>query len=151
VTPVPRGGYIKSMHLGTQDVLTEEMEIGPGTNAPLNLVVSTNGGVIEGQVQLEGLAPQRVAIWLAPAGKLRNVMSFYRSGVSADDGKFELRGVTPGKYKLFAMEQAIPGGWPNPDMAAQLDGLGESVEVGEGTVQLQPKLIPQDRLREVAQ
>ena len=44
--PVPRGGFIKSMLLGDQDVLTEDMVITSSTREPLRIVISTRGGVV---------------------------------------------------------------------------------------------------------
>ncbi len=53
VTPIQKGGYIKAMQLGKQDVLTEEMEIGPNTDSPLDIVISAHGAQIEGEVDSE--------------------------------------------------------------------------------------------------
>jgi hypothetical protein len=74
------------MRLGDQDVLTEEMVIDSGTIAPLNIVVSTRGGVVEGTVvqdEAEPAAgrqapskPVRAVVVLAPEGRFEHVMSF---------------------------------------------------------------------------
>jgi protocatechuate 3,4-dioxygenase beta subunit len=146
--PIPPGGYIKSMRLGKQDVLTEEMEIGPGTDAPLNIVVSARGGRVNGEILDPSVAGKRaMLVMLVPVGKFERVMSFYAFAQSDADGKFKLRGLTPGNYKLLAFEEAPPGDSRNPDLIARLEG--EPVEVVEGqTVEAKAKVITAARMRE---
>ncbi|MEO8659311.1 MAG: carboxypeptidase-like regulatory domain-containing protein, partial [Bryobacteraceae bacterium] len=107
--PIPKGGFLKSMRLGEQDVLTEDMDIGPGTDAPLNIVISSRGGKIAGELET-GKPPRGPAtIMLAPVGKFAAVMSFFSVVESEADGKFELSGLTPGKYRLFAFDRPPQG------------------------------------------
>ena len=149
VAPIPRGGYLKSMRLGKQDVLTEEMEIGPATDAALNIVLSTRGGKVEGEIDSQAAAQVRTAILLAPIGRYRAVMSFYAVTVTDEDGKFEFSGITPGQYKIFACEQIAPGELRNPDLVAGLDEFGQPIEISEGgRVRVQPKVIPVEKVRE---
>lgn len=146
VEPVPKGGYLKSMHLGKQDVLTEDMEIGPGTNSPLRIVVSSRGARVKGQV---GSASRAVLVVLAPVGKYRNVMSFLSAVTSEADGTFAFLGISPGEYKIFGLEELPAGGITNPDLFARLDAWGEPVQITEGAVvEAKTRLIPADRLRE---
>ena len=99
--PIPPGGYIKSMHLGDQDVLREEMVIHSSTAAPLKIVVSTAGAVVEGDV--EGGEPGTLyAILLAPAGKAEDLESLRHSTQTDDKGHYQLKGISPGKYQLWA-------------------------------------------------
>jgi protocatechuate 3,4-dioxygenase beta subunit len=149
VTPIPRGGYLKSMRFGKQDVLTEEMEIGPATDAALNIVVSTRGAKVEGEIDSEAAAQTRTGILLAPIGRYRAVMSFYAVTMPDEDGKFEFSGITPGQYKIFAFEQIPPGEMRNPDQVARMGEFGQPIELSEGgSVRVQPKVIPIEKLRE---
>jgi hypothetical protein len=103
VQPIPKGGFIKSMMLGRQDVLTEEMSIGPETHDALEIVVSSRGGVLSGVVKqpqdpLADLTGRtRPRILLAPSGELAGVLSFFAFTAADDTGKYELAGLTPGK------------------------------------------------------
>lgn len=105
VGPIPRGGYIKSMMLGKQDVLTEEMRITGSTPAPLNIVVSTQGATIKGDVTDDRDRPTPGVVVVAPAGKGRVVASFYRVAQIDDEGRFDMTGIRPGSYKLFAFDE----------------------------------------------
>jgi hypothetical protein len=146
--PIPPGGFIKSMRLGKQDVLTEEMEIGSGTDAPLNIVISARGGKIDGEISDPSFAGKRaLLVLLAPVGKSERVMSFFAFAQSDANGKFKMRGLTPGTYKLLAFEEAPPGDPRNPDLMARLEG--QPVEVVEGqTVEAKAKVITATQIRE---
>ena len=147
VKPIPPGGYIKSMRLGDQDVLTEDMIIGPRTAAPLRIVVSTRGGVLEGSVKRSsGEDAARAIVLLAPAGTYSNVLSFYSTAVADEGGRFKLRGLTPGGYKLYAFEAMEDGAWQNPEFLKPYESLGEKVEIAEGAnASKEMQLIPGTR------
>lgn len=148
VNPIPPGGYIKSMRLGDQDVLTEDMIIGPRTAAPLQIVVSTRGGVLEGRVKRSEEAA-RAMVLLAPAGEFSHVLSFYSTSVTDEGGHFKMAGLTPGAYKLYAFEAMEYGAWQDPEFLKALESYGEKVEIAEGTNS--PKelqLIPGPRRRQ---
>jgi hypothetical protein len=139
VEPVPKGGYIKSMKLGQQDVLTEDMNITASTSAPLNIVVSTRGGVLSGTVKMPeqssidiSAGEPRAVVLLAPFGRFSHVDSFRIIRSSEQDGKYELRGITPGSYKLFAFEALDRNAVHDPDFLSRIDSLGKAVEVHEG-------------------
>jgi hypothetical protein len=132
VNPIPPGGYIKSMRLGDQDVLTEDMIISTRTTAPLRIVVSTRGGVLEGHVKRSEEAA-RAMVLLAPDGKFSHVLSFYGRSVTDEGGHFKMEGLTPGAYKLYAFEAMEYGAWQNPEFLKPLESYGEKVEIVEGT------------------
>ena len=138
VSPIPKGGFVKSMMLGDQDVLTEEMAIGPDTSQALNIVVSSRGGVVSGTVEQpeDPLADltghERPRILLAPAGKFADVLSFFEFTAADENGHYELTGITPGEYKLYAFEQLELGAWRDPDFMKRLASAGKPVTVHEG-------------------
>lgn len=149
VNPPIRGGYVKAMRLGEQDVLTEEMLIGTETPPALNVVVSSRGARVEGEVDDELAKDRRLPVMLAPVGKFREVMSFYTT-VMSDKGKFQAIGITPGKYVLFAFEPtATATDMRNPDLVDKLAELGTKLEIAEGAViQARPKLIRAPQIEE---
>jgi hypothetical protein len=132
VNPIPPGGYIKSMRLGDQDVLTEDMTIGPRTAGVLRIVASARGGVLEGHVK-RSEEDTRAIVLLAPAGRFSHVLSFYSQGIADETGHFKMEGLTPGAYKLYAFEAMEYGAWQNPEFLKPLESYGEKVEIVEGT------------------
>jgi protocatechuate 3,4-dioxygenase beta subunit len=133
VKPLPPGGYIKSMRLGDQDVLTEDMIIGPETAAHLRIVVSTRGGILEGHVKkASGEDAGRAIVLLAPDGKYSHVLSFYSATVADEAGRFKLKGLTPGGYKLYAFDAMEYAAWQNPEFLKPFESQGTKVEIKEG-------------------
>jgi hypothetical protein len=129
--PIPPGGYIKSMRLGDQDVLTEEMMIRPSTTEPLKIVLSTRAATLEGDV-MQGDQPTRATVLLAPDGKMRHVTSFNRFTMTDDKGHFEIKNATPGEYRLYAFEEFEPRSIQDPDFLKPFEKYGVPVTLREG-------------------
>ena len=129
--PVPPGGYIKSMFLGDQDVLTQEMVIQPTTQASLKIVIGTRSATVQGDVEASD-RPTRPIVLLAPEPRLRNVFSFYRYASADTNNHFEIKGVPPGTYQLFGLDEFDPQSIPDPDFQKTLEGGGVTVTLSEG-------------------
>jgi hypothetical protein len=129
--PVPPGGYIKSMRLGDQDVLTEEMVIHPSTTEQLKIVIGTRAAGIEGDV-LQGDQPARAMVLLSPDGKFRHVTSFNRFTTTDDKGHFAIKNATPGEYRLYALEEFDPQSIQDPDFLKPFEKHGVAVTLREG-------------------
>lgn len=134
VQPVPPDGFVKSMRLGGQDVLAEDMTIDPNSRESLRIVVSTRGAVVSGTVRVPpGIARSpRAAVLLAPCGKYAQVLSFYAQTASDDDGHFEIKGVTPGQYKLYAFEELDATAYQDPGFLKPYEASSAAFAVAEG-------------------
>ncbi|MDP8983406.1 MAG: hypothetical protein M3O35_22755, partial [Acidobacteriota bacterium] len=130
-SPLPSGGYIKSMKLGDQDVLTEAMEIRADTTASLKIVMGTQAAILEGTV-IGGDQPARAFVVLAPEEKFREVLSFYRFAVSDDKGHVEIKGVMPGRYRIYAFEEFEQRSIQDPDFLKPYESAGVAVNLREG-------------------
>jgi hypothetical protein len=131
VGPIPPAGYLKSMRLGDQDVLTEEMMIRPSTSESLKIVLSTRAATLEGDV-LQGDQPTRPVVLLAPDGKFRHVTSFYRFAAADEKGHFEIKNATPGEYHVYAFEEFDPRSIQDPDFLKPFEKSGVPVTLREG-------------------
>ncbi len=152
INPSPIGVFDKSVRLGDKDYLFKRIEIPPGLDQPLNIVVSTNAATVEGEIDAgsAGADAKRAGILLEPIGQWHTFARFYYSGIADDSGKFKVNGVAPGKYKIFALEKLATANYRSPESAELLDALGEELEVTEGgKIQAHPKLIPLDTAREI--
>jgi hypothetical protein len=154
VTGIPRGGFLKSVRFGDDEVRFKPIEIKTGSEAALTIVVSMRGAKIQGEVDSAGGDAARAGILVAPVGEFHDFARFYYS-VSADDqGKFHLLGLAPGKYKIFALEKLAATSLRSPESADQLTALdgdyAQEIElVEDGTVEAHPKLIPLERGRTI--
>ncbi|MGA3189071.1 MAG: hypothetical protein ABSF22_18355, partial [Bryobacteraceae bacterium] len=150
INPNPTGTFEKSVRLGDKDYLFKRIEIPPGSDAPLNIVLSSNTAAIEGQIEAAGADAGKAGILLEPVGKWHTLTRFYYSATGDDNGKFKLSGIAPGRYKIFALEKIATTSYRNPESAELLDALGEELEVTEGAkIQSNPKLIPREKAKEI--
>lgn len=133
VKPIPEGGYVKSMRLGQQDVLTEDMVISRDTAERLDIVVSAHGGILEGDVKTESGDPAGPAhVLAAPDGKFGRVLSFYSLADADEKGHFRMKGLTPGHYKLYAFDSLNYCAWCDPDFLKPFADGGLPVDIREG-------------------
>jgi Carboxypeptidase regulatory-like domain len=129
--PIPPDGYIQSMRLGDQDVLTEEMLIRPSTTESLKIVFGTRAATLEGDV-LQGDQPVRAVVLLAPEAKFRHMVGFYRFATTDDKGHFEFKRARPGESRLFAFEEFDQQSIQDPDFLKPLEKYGVPVTLREG-------------------
>lgn len=126
---VPPEAYVKALRYGEQRVQDEEIELADG--AELEIVMRRGTGWVEGTVEDDG-KPVPDAFVLAlplPHGGHRTKASY--QGVSDQRGKFELTGVPPGEYILFAFESLEDGEWLEPDFLTRHERLGERIKLEE--------------------
>jgi len=128
---LPPDGYIKSMRLGDQDVLTEEMVIQPSTQALLKIVIGTQAAIVQGDATFGGHAARAVVL-LAPEPRFQHVRSFYRFVASDGNGHFVMKNITPGNYRLYAFDEFDGNVIEDPDFRKRLASGGVTVTLREG-------------------
>ena len=131
---LPEGYFVKQILLGDRDVTYQGLDLSQGTAAAVQIRVSAQGGEISGAVTDEKGTPLAEAqVALVPEGDRRGVMELYRTATTMEGGSYVLRGVPPGDYRLFAVQQADPAAWMDPEFLAPLETRGEKVSLsGEG-------------------
>jgi protocatechuate 3,4-dioxygenase beta subunit len=132
INPNPGATFDKSVRLGDKDFLFKLIDIPPGLDEPLNIIISSNTGTVEGEIDAGGADARRAGILLGPLGDRHTLARFYYSAIADDTGKFKMTGIAPGKYKIFALEKIATATYRNPESLDLLDALGDELEVGEG-------------------
>jgi protocatechuate 3,4-dioxygenase beta subunit len=127
-----QNAYVKSIRLGTADVLNGGLHLESPPNSPLEIVISKRGGTLEGRVldQKRKLV-SNAAVVLVPDMARRKRGDLYKSVLSDDMGRFQLRGLPPGTYKLFAWERVEDGAWHDPEFIKLYEDDGTSVRITE--------------------
>jgi hypothetical protein len=127
--------YVRSIHLGDVDVLRNGLQLGEQPKNPLRIVVGTKAGALSGRVVDDrGQARAGATVVLIPEGDLRfRVRHPYTS--SRADGGFQLAGIAPGAYKLFAWKDVDTFAWQDPDFVRPFEIQGRRIEFKEGQVQ----------------
>jgi hypothetical protein len=94
-------------------------------------VVSPNGGRIDGSVSGDENKPASGAtvVLIPEADNARN--DLYKTAQTDQYGRFSLRGITPGTYKLFAWDDVEPGAWQDPAFLDNYKDKGKKVTIEE--------------------
>jgi protocatechuate 3,4-dioxygenase beta subunit len=130
---LPADFYLKEARLGNDDVLEGLAISGGRLPGPLELLLSPNGGRIEGTVRgEEQQALGGVRVVLVPEPRRRHQFHLYKTSTTDQYGRFTLRGIPPGEYKLFAWEEVESGAYQDSEFLHPYEKHGEDVRVQEG-------------------
>jgi hypothetical protein len=127
--------YLKAAKYGSSDALgTFQTVVGSGPT--LELTVGARGGRILGRV-LNGDSVAAAGVWvtLMPEESKAAVRRLYQAVKTDANGKYEIRGVAPGTYRLFSWEDIEQNQWEDPDFVRSFARKATSVEIKEADTQ----------------
>ena len=132
VYPMPEGCYIGSIRYGDTEYPSGTIDLSKGfMGGELTISIAGNGAQIEGSVRDPKDQPATSAsVVLVPEQRDNHMM--YETANTDQDGHFTIKGVTPGKYKVFAFDRVEYGQYEDPDFLKQFEEKGEAVEVSAG-------------------
>jgi len=144
---LPEDLYIKEERSGQSNLLEDPLNVGWESPASLTILLGTDGGRIDGTVtETSGHAFAGAQVALVPNAERRNRPDQYRSVSSDEEGKFEIRGIPPGDYQLFAWENAEEHAWLNPEFMMKYFDIGLPVPItAKSSSTVQVPLIPDER------
>jgi uncharacterized surface anchored protein len=130
---LPEDYYVKSARLGDKDLLESGLDGARAGTALLEVAVSSLGGQVEGVVlDAEEQPAAGAAVVLVPEPARRAQSRFYREVTTDQYGRYYIKGVAPGDYKLFAWEDVETGAYEDPDFLTPFEPLGESLTIRAG-------------------
>jgi hypothetical protein len=122
--------YIKEARLDQMDLL-QGATITDRVSGPIEVVLSSNSGQIDGTVIGADQKPvANVQAVLIPDHQ-RNRLDLYKTAVTTPDGRFTIRGITPGDYRLFSWEDIEPFAYFDPDVSRQYETQSKLVHIQE--------------------
>jgi hypothetical protein len=141
---LPEGFYVKAMRAGDEDILSAGLDLNRGPAGPIDIVLSPNAGQIDGMALNEKQQPAAGStIVLIPQERDRRDKTLYYRSVTTDlSGRFTLKSLDPGEYKVYAWEDVEYGSYFDPEFVKPVEDQGASVTIRENSREtLQLKLI----------
>jgi len=129
---LPAGAYVADVRQGNISVYDSGFEVGAVSPRPIQVLVNSGAGTVQGVVRDGAGKPVSFAtVVLAPELKRRENRTLYADATSDSDGKFSIKGIAPGEYKLFAWERTVwLGARQNPAFIAKYEELGPHGQCG---------------------
>ncbi len=126
------GYFIESVVVGTKDVTETGLRANGGT---LGVDVTLSDGAVEvnGVTQNDKSEPiANATIVAVPEEKYRRRESHYKKSATDQRGRFNLAGLRPGKYTLYAWEVLDGDNYLDPDFLKQFESQGTAITVEKG-------------------
>ena len=124
--------YVKSIRMGAVDVSNTGLHLEKPPQSPLEIVLGTNPGIIEGTILNDRQhAADEVSVVLVPDARHRSEL--YATVVTGTGGRFRLDRIPPGDYKIFAWTDVDFGSWHDAQFLRNYESFGRPVRVREGS------------------
>jgi hypothetical protein len=134
-----QASYLKSMRLGDQEINDRLLDLTKGTAFTLVVILGMDVGKIEGKVlTAKGGPAVRIQVTCVPYGDQARG-DFFRIATTDEKGSFRMPNVPPGKYKIFAWEDAPVGGPQAAEFRKRYEKQGVALKMiadGHQTVEL---------------
>lgn len=125
----PPGSYLKSVKLGDRVLSGRQVDFS-GAAAPLSILLATDGGSISGSVEnAVGEPSAGTAVTLFPEGGLHDRSDLARTVDTDNAGKYAIRDVIPGDYRIYAWASADLYSVFDPDLRRHYEGESVTVSV----------------------
>jgi hypothetical protein len=107
--------YVKSIFYGGVDLLREELTVAPGQAATMEIVLRDDSAMLHGRVQSVEDEGQTAAVLVVPEYAPLDPKMI----IANDRGEFQLDGLAPGDYKVFAFDRLDGLEYSNPEALDQ--------------------------------
>jgi beta-lactamase regulating signal transducer with metallopeptidase domain len=122
--------YVSNILRGGIGVFDSGFDVEPDTLDAIQIVLSTGSGTASGTVRDRDRKPIAGAtVVLVPPIERRQNPVLYRTAVSDSTGRFTVKGIAPGNYKLFAWESVPASAYRNSEFMMRYEERGVAVNV----------------------
>jgi protocatechuate 3,4-dioxygenase beta subunit len=120
---LPSGTWLKSIRAGDQEVQDTGLDLSAGNVGPIQITLGLGGSQIDGVVQDAQKHPapgSMVTLLRDPIIAERYDLN--RITTTDQNGRFSLKGIPPGEYKVYAWEDIEPGAHTDPEFLKPHEG-----------------------------
>jgi hypothetical protein len=144
INPLPQGYFLKSN--ATPDVLESGVTISNAQSPPtLELTLSPDAAQLTGSVLNDQMPASGASVVLIPQGGRSNQLRFGKRSVTDQSGRFSMKSIVPGDYKILAFQAVERSFLSDPEFLARFEDRGESIHIREGdTLNVSLDAIPAD-------
>ena len=137
---IPGNLYVSDILQGASSVFDTGINVGSKVPDPVVVQLKSGAATVEGTVLDSAGKPVGFAtVVLVPPEARRQNRVLYRTTISDANGKFSIRSVGPGSFKLFAWQKApVDGAYYNAGFISKYEDKGRSLIVVSGTTVNQP-------------
>jgi hypothetical protein len=133
VMGLPGDAFVKSVRAGDVDATTQTLDLTGATTAPpIEIRVSSTGATVEGAV-MDADKPALgavVAVLPHPFDPAQPMM-MRKTATTDQNGRFSLKGVAPGEYRVYAWDSFLPLGSLDAEQLKEFDKLAVAVKLKE--------------------
>jgi hypothetical protein len=144
VAGIPPDLYLADVRANAMSVFDSGFDVNARANSAIEVVLGSGAGTVDGVVR-DGptkVVP-RATVALVPEARRRQNRALYFAATSDAGGRFTIRGVPPGDYKVFAWESIPAFAYQNSVFIAKHEERGRAVHVGQsGTASAEVTIIP---------
>jgi hypothetical protein len=145
---LPAGWRVATVTSGSRDLLRDGLAVGGGPVGPIEVVVTDDGGRIEGVVRdSTGRLVPDARVLLIPPGTNRGPMTEFPTVAADLTGRYALSDVAPGQYRILALDVEGRGDeipyWLDPEFLRRYELRGSPIRVDPGARMVNdPEVIP---------
>jgi len=126
---LPDTAYVSDIRQGDQSVFDSGLRL-TASPEPLRVIVETAGGTVDGIVRNSLRQPEaQVTVVLVPAAERRQNPALYKTRLTNESGRFEIRGIPSGTYTVFAWQSVPATAWQNADFLSSFMDRGQVLRV----------------------
>jgi protocatechuate 3,4-dioxygenase beta subunit len=134
--------YVKSVNLEGKEVIGSGFATSASVQT-LEIVLSAKGATVEGLVAKDNEPAAFVKVITIPDADRRDQRELFQVVATDRQGHFQIRGLSPGEYRVIALDEDFDEEITDPEFAQKYESLGQTIKVEEGerstiTLKLRP-------------
>ena len=127
----PEGYYVKSIRFGDREIKDSDIDLSNGADAPLKIILASDGGTIDGKVQTANGQPSAgTEVTVARSDEYAGRADLLKRATTDAAGNFHIKDVAPGDYRVYAWEIDLDQSPRSAEFRNLFDGKSAAVTVG---------------------